>query len=573
MKRNLVAVLFILVLLIACAPTPTATPLPAPTATVVPSSTATSTSIPSVILTATSQPTTAPMPTRTLAPTSTPVPWKEDIVVSSAYPLTFDNASNPAYRHPLVVGGAFNINGAIKIQVSLKVITDAQTPSNSSNGLWITNGINENEKGSRVLYLGYQGTSWNFLSKKETTNEFAQSILNTPVKSAEFVIGIADDGRTITIVLPNGTERKISLSEPFGKILNLSVQTGPKSAVQVSRLSVSQPVHDDVSPTQQSMGLAALAQKRGIIFGAHARLDDWQNPKWVQTFKREFDMRAETWIAPSGIDQYGFSLSDSSMNFSQVNGMRVRGYHLIWWLDIPKQAEKGSLSKEEVKSIIEDRITTLMTRYPNIEEWNVVNETVYYREGSSGIRKDGTWYSSLAPEFIDIAFQLARKTNPKAVLLFNETQYEMPGVKADFVYNLMRDLKSKGIPVDGVGMQFHVRAADPPQKDALVANMKRFGALGLSVHITELDVNLFGLSGTKEEKWAKQAKIYKDIVEACLESGVCKSILIWGLADKDSWLLRPEFQNMGGGETPLIFDDDYNPKPAYFAIRDALMGK
>jgi endo-1,4-beta-xylanase len=122
-------------------------------------------------------------------------------------------------------------------------------------------------------------------------------------------------------------------------------------------------------------------------------------------------------------------------------------------------------------------------------------------------------------------------------------------------------------------MQFHLDAAHPPSKEDMVATMRRFGDLGVSIYITELDVNLINLRGAQSEKWKKQAQVYKDVVEACVESAVCKSVTIWGVSDRFSWLLNPEIQQRFNlrGEAPLIFDENYNPKPAYFAIRDALV--
>lgn len=154
-------------------------------------------------------------------------------------------------------------------------------------------------------------------------------------------------------------------------------------------------------------------------------------------------------------------------------------------------------------------------------------------------------------------------------MIYNDYGIEVPSTKADFAYNLIKDLKSRSIPIDAVGFQFHVKATNPPTKAQLVPNLQRFASLGVGIHITELDVNLFGLPGSQEQKWARQAEIYRDVVQAGIDAGV-KSITIWGIDDKDSWLLRPEFQNLGGGDAPLIFDDNYNPKPAYFAIRDTL---
>jgi endo-1,4-beta-xylanase len=169
-----------------------------------------------------------------------------------------------------------------------------------------------------------------------------------------------------------------------------------------------------------------------------------------------------------------------------------------------------------------------------------------------------------------MAFRFAREANPGATLIFNEAEIDRPGARTKFVYDLLREAIERGTPVDGVGMQFHLKATHAPSKEEMLEAIQLLGSLGLGVYITELDVNLFGLRGSREEKWAQQAQIYRDVVEAALESGVCKSITTWGLSDRYSWLLAPEFQFLGGGEAPLPFDDDFHPKPAFFAVLDVL---
>lgn len=566
MKQTLV-VLIALVLLTACvSPTPTATRVPIPTTTTLSTlvSTATATLIPTVAPSAT------PKPTDTPVPTPTPLPWKEDTLITSDNPLVFDNSNNPAYRHLPIFGSAVKMSDPIKVTVTMEAITDTKSPGDSSNGLWIFNGLEENEKGSRVLFLGYQNGNWILVSKKETAYEFYRNVFTTANKNAKFSLIITNSGRTVTVIPPDGVEKTFTLPESFGNVLVMSAQTGPNSSLRISRLSVATLTSTATSTPTET--LRSLAEKRGITFGTLCELADWKNPQYTEILRQEFDLCLEHDLWQPSIDQWGFAFADTKINFALRNGMRIRAHPLIWGYKNPDYWEKGNLTPEQLKSAMENHITSLLTRYPMIAEWNVVNEAIYYYNGSIGF-DNNVWYRTFGAQYIDMAFRFARKANPKAVLIYNDYDIETPGPKADAVYNLIRDLKAKGIPIDGVGMQFHVKATNPPRKDEMIENMQRFAALGVGVYITELDVNLFGLSGTKEEKWARQAQIYKDIVEACLESGVCKSITIWGISDKFSWLLQPEFQNLGGGDAPLIFDESYNPKPAYYAIRDALAGR
>ena len=108
--------------------------------------------------------------------------------------------------------------------------------------------------------------------------------------------------------------------------------------------------------------------------------------------------------------------------------------------------------------------------------------------------------------------------------------------------------------------------------------MQGFSQLGVRVYITEMDVNLTFIQNdypTQEERWAYQAGIYRDMVDACLESGACDSFATWGISDSMSWITTscPECWNEPEpyGD-PLMFDSNFIPKPAYFAVRDALLG-
>jgi endo-1,4-beta-xylanase len=89
--------------------------------------------------------------------------------------------------------------------------------------------------------------------------------------------------------------------------------------------------------------------------------------------------------------------------------------------------------------------------------------------------------------------------------------------------------------------------------------MQKFAALGVRIYITEFDVYMVRLPGTQAEKLNIETKIYHDMMEACLESGVCDSFSTWGISEKDP------------NAASLMFDVNFDPKPAYFAVRDALL--
>lgn len=90
--------------------------------------------------------------------------------------------------------------------------------------------------------------------------------------------------------------------------------------------------------------------------------------------------------------------------------------------------------------------------------------------------------------------------------------------------------------------------------------------MGVDVVITEFDVNLTGVAGPQSERLKLQAKIYREVLRAALEAGVT-DITFWGLDDSNSWI---EFAlNQKDGD-PTLFDENFQPKPAYYAILSLL---
>jgi len=191
--------------------------------------------------------------------------------------------------------------------------------------------------------------------------------------------------------------------------------------------------------------------------------------------------------------------------------------------------------------------------------WDVVNEPVDSKANYSGILKPDIWYPAI-PNYVDLAFQWARKADPKAKLILNEVGAEGLGFKSDRVYELVKGMLSRGIPIDGVGLEMHYFTNLYPPPSNVSANIKRLTDLGLEVHITEMDIRFAG-NDTEQEHLQQQEQIYTDMLTVCLENPMCKMFLVWGFTDKYSWV---------GPLQGDIFDINFNPKPAYFGLLKAL---
>jgi endo-1,4-beta-xylanase len=128
--------------------------------------------------------------------------------------------------------------------------------------------------------------------------------------------------------------------------------------------------------------------------------------------------------------------------------------------------------------------------------------------------------------------------------------------------------------VDAVGMEMHLFNEYTPKKDCLISIMRQFAELGVRVYITEMDRNLtFKLDNFPDERdrWEYEACVYSNVMDACMESGVCDSFATWGVSDALSYLTDPAQKNLPESD-PLLFDKYFVPKPAYFAVRDSLLG-
>jgi endo-1,4-beta-xylanase len=265
---------------------------------------------------------------------------------------------------------------------------------------------------------------------------------------------------------------------------------------------------------------------------------------------------------------YNFSRIDQVVNYATAHNMKMQMHHFIWgdekWL--PDWLKKGGYNKAQLLNIIHDHISVVGGRYSGkVEEWSVVNEAFTRSQHLYGLHD--WWADHIGDQgYIDNAFIWARQADPHAKLLLNDFNDEIYSTTSNNMYAYIKSAKERGIPIDGIGMQMHIDASKRPNKGEVVSNMQRFGKLGIKVYVTEFDVNMNSVVGSADYKNHLQGAIYYDMVRACIESRVCPSFSILGITDKETW-----YNYIGSNKAnPLPFDRNYNPKPAYYSIYDAL---
>jgi endo-1,4-beta-xylanase len=323
--------------------------------------------------------------------------------------------------------------------------------------------------------------------------------------------------------------------------------------------------------TPQTLREAANAS--GILVGTAVRPYLFSDAAYSATLAHEFNMiEAEDamkwWTVRPTADGFDFKQGDEIVRFAEAHGMKVRGHCLVWDHNNPKWLAEGHFSPAQLSRLLQEHITTVMKHYSGqVFAWDVVNEAL----DDKGMPKDSPWYnrpgiglSGQGTSYIEQAFRWAHEADPKALLFYNEAEGDTLNRKSDAIYAMVKDFKSRGVPIDGVGVQLHIPRLDY-DFGAVAANIDRLTKLRLQVHITELDVALpvDSQGGARAEDLQRQADAYQRVIRACLQSSGCTAIQTWGFTDKYSWIGS---HSHGAQGAALLFDRTYKPKPAYEAM-------
>jgi len=353
-----------------------------------------------------------------------------------------------------------------------------------------------------------------------------------------------------------------------------------------------------VTATSGPPTLRELADLVGIKLGSavNGAVFDENNPRYdkryMEIFQRDFNLAvikdAAGWI---GYEPSLGKEDEGSIWFigSQIKALRrARIYDIRWHpLIYPRYSPdwlrtgvwKGEIGKDQLIEYMQMHITSVVDRFKyGISEWVVVNEP--YRHWGNRLdpsKGDHDYFQNvIGDEYVDIAFQITRELVPTGLLIFNDVlnsasrgYHSVYGVSQAFNTNQTRKivdrLKEKGL-IDALGVQMHLDGANPPDKHDVIETIQSYG---IPVYVTEFDVDMRNVRGTQEERFIKQAQVYADSLEACLQSGVCNNFAVWEWSDKQSSAENPQFGGAPSADASL-YDDDLQPKPAWYALYDVL---
>ena len=337
-----------------------------------------------------------------------------------------------------------------------------------------------------------------------------------------------------------------------------------------------------------STGLDWLARKKGLRFGSAVDPRDLTDPALAQLLEAECSVlvgeNAFKWkVLEPQARRYNFGPADQIYDWTVARGKALRGHTFVWNQDnrIPEwiarvEEEPAALRVAVLETLMREHIENVMGRYPAITSWDVVNEMIQLGDGSI---RSSVWSRALGERIMDSAFAIARETDPKCQLVYND--YMSWGTKPDHRDGVLRLLESslgRGVPIDALGIQGHL--ATTLGKEIDIPEWRRFldevQGMGLKVLITELDcADAFVASSDPRVRDQAAAEHVKEFLDVTLSYENVTEILLWDLTDSDSYVRSKRYEEKRGREDKLPmrahpFDENLQRKPMYGAIAAAL---
>ncbi len=335
----------------------------------------------------------------------------------------------------------------------------------------------------------------------------------------------------------------------------------------------------EIQPPEEMAATSAVTLKKTSPFklGAAVKMYLLKEKYYSDILKKEFasitpesEMKWNT-VRPTE-KQFVFDKGDRIVDFARQNGIRVHGTTLIWAKDsvYPKWLRNYKGDKAAWEKLFKTHIQTVVKHYKGkVASWDVVNEALT----PDGGYKDCIWLRKLGKDYIARAYTYAHQADPDAKLFYNDYSQEFGGKKMAAILSLVAQAKKNKIPVHGLGFQLHTNTYNDNVE--LIENINAAAATGLLLHLSEVEVqarrdmpNTFKMS---KSLLNTQAAKYKAITKAYLAIPKKQQfgITTWGVGDADSFRNK----DVKNHDHPLLFDLDYKPKPAYYAMLEALQGK
>jgi endo-1,4-beta-xylanase len=336
---------------------------------------------------------------------------------------------------------------------------------------------------------------------------------------------------------------------------------------------------------EQAKSLRTIAAARGLLYGSYLDLGDLKaEPDYAAVAARECGVMVSSrmdWdhLAPTA-SHNEFSEVDADYGWAHARDMKFRGHALVWGERAPRWFD-GLPSRAAAVAALESHVAATCRHFAGrMQSWDVVNEAILISSGRPDKLRPHVFLDKIGPDYLDIAFRTARANDPVARLVYNEfgVEFDLPDQleKRQVLLDLIDGFKKRGTPIDAVGLQSHLSIADMAHfnETGFSRFLGELAARGLEVMLTELDCIDKGAPSDIAARDAAVAGAYRHYLDVALTSPAITTVINWGLSDRNSWIISGgdplARRDDGLRPRPLLFDTDLHPKPAYFAVADAL---
>ena len=286
-------------------------------------------------------------------------------------------------------------------------------------------------------------------------------------------------------------------------------------------------------------------------------------------------------------DTYNFDLADKLVEYGKNNNILINAHTLIWHSQLPAFA-RNIKDVDSFKTFFKNHINTIAGRYDGkVYSWDVVNEAL----NEDGTMRKSIFLNLLGDDFVTEAFRLAQAAAPNTQLYYNDYNIEQPKKRAGAI-QIIKKIQAAGVRIDGVGIQGHWHLNRIPLKE-IEESIQQFSALGIKVMFTELDVEVLPRdftgadvsqrvasnpsmnpypNGLPDSVQQQLANDYENLFKLFLKyKDNISRVTFWGVNDGQSWLNG--WPVRGRTNYPLLFDREFNPKPAYYKVLSLKTGE
>lgn len=316
-----------------------------------------------------------------------------------------------------------------------------------------------------------------------------------------------------------------------------------------------------------------LQQESNFPIGVAININEFKNnptyksiaDKQFNSFTAENIFKAEYLHPEETI--FDWTDADALSDFCLTSGKRLHGHTLIWQQQLPQWILNYSGSAADWEKLFKNHIETIVLHFKGkVTSWDVVNEAF----NDDGTLKNNIWKQKIGDTYIEKAFTYAHDADPDVLLFYNDFSLESNPTKRNSIIHYFNNLRVRGVKIDGIGLQMHVSISSP-EASQVAESLQDIVANNYKIHISELDISVNPLSQNihpNQALFENQADYLGKIIlnYKQVPSKFQYGITFWGVSDKDSWI--PAYFNRE--DYPLLYDNNYLPKPAYCKLKEIL---